>query len=134
MRSDTPQAVTGALALIDDQIDEMLPAYTEAQGFMASWAMEHRKMFLVAKAELEAKEAFKGVGTETGKKDIVDKYLLEAYPQKFAEAERHARNAAIGSALFKGLDTRRSIGQSILKVHMDRSSGFGQGDTGQVGQ
>lgn len=134
MEADSPAAIMGRLAEIEEQMATELVPYSEAAGWMAKWAMEERKLYLLTKFDLEQKGALNGLTTETAKKDVIENTMRRAYPDQFEEAEKMARTHAIGKALFQGLDARRSIGQSLLKIHSNQAEaeryGKGSGNDG----
>lgn len=136
MVSDSPAAIMGALALIDDDMAELLPGYAAAAGWIAEFELWERREFLAIKSELRdakllTREAL-GLSspnvTETAIKDAVQKELFDRYPDQYDELARMKNIKGKGDVLFKGQDARRSIGQSLLKRHTEVDhSHYGQG-------
>lgn len=135
MRADSPASVMDALGKVEDQIDEMLGSYAAAAGFLAQFERMERTLYLATKQQLADEGLLADAKTETEKKDRVERFMREVNPELFDQAQRAAQVEAHGKAMFKGLDARRSIGQSLLKIHAEAEQGkrFGQGARGQVG-
>lgn len=139
MRSDSPAAIMGALGLVDDDMAKLLPGYAEAAGWLYEFELWHRGEYLAIKDELREAGRLdhttlnvdKGKVTETLIKDTVERELHLRYPDKIAQAATNRRIKGHGDALFKGLDARRSIGQSLLKRHSEVDGAhYGSGSHG----
>ncbi len=136
MEGDSPAAVMAALGQTDDLIDRMLPDYAAAAGFLAKHERLLRMLYLATKQQMTQDGLLKDARTETKIKDLVEKFMIDSNPELFKQAAEMAEAEAFGKAMFKGLDARRSIGQSLLGIHKESEAAkrFGQGARGQAGQ
>lgn len=135
MRSDDPAAIMGTLGLIEDEMAELLPGYSEAAGWMAEYALWFRREYLQIRKELIDQGVWEKGTTETAKKDDIEYELFTRHADKMKEAEQMAHIKGHGDKLFNGQDARRSIGQSLLKRHSEVDSGQRWGGSqGQTGQ
>ena len=142
MRTDSPSLIIGHLGNIEDDMASIELEWSEAAGREAEWAEWHREVFLqtrqvLAQEGLLTKDHMglttKDV-TETAVKDFVEAKLRETFKREYAQHKKDAGTLAMFERRFKSLDTRRSIGQTALKVHLRADEQFGQGARGQSGQ
>lgn len=127
MRTDSAGGIMGALGIIEDEMAEATVGYADAAGWMAEWEHWHRREYLKVREGLKATGAWPPGTTETQKKDDVEFALQAANSHRYDELQRMARAKAIGDKLFGSQDARRSIGQSLLKVHLRDEDKYGQG-------
>lgn len=136
MQGDSPSRIMASLGTLEDRIDEMLPGFSEAAGFMAKFERMERTLYLATKAQMTDAKLLDDARTETEKKDRIERFMREQNPELFDQAAEMAEVEARGKAMFKGMDAQRSIGQSLLKIHTEAETAkrFGQGAKGQAGQ
>lgn len=136
MQADSPAPIMASLGTLEDRIDEMLPAYSEACAFLARFERMERMLYLATKQQMLEAGALESAKTETEKKDRIEILMRENNPELFTQVLDAAEKEARGKALFKGMDAQRSIGQSLLKIHTEAETAkrFGQGAKGQAGQ
>jgi hypothetical protein len=118
-----------SLGQIEDQVEELLPEYARAAGFLAEHEKLVRMLYLATKQQLTEEGLLAKCKTETQIKDVVEKTMIDSNPELFAQAAKAAKVEAFGKVMFKGLDARRSIGQSILGIHKQAAeeARFGKG-------
>ena len=144
MRTDSPAAVIQSLGLIEDDMARIELDWAGAAGREAEFADWHREVFLEMKETMRrenllTKDAL-GITTkdvtETAIKDAVESALRSSkvFAERFEQHRHDARTLAMYERRFKSLDTRRSIGQTVLKVHLRDDDRYGQGARGQAGQ
>lgn len=127
MNTDSPGVVVGHLGLLEDELAGMQQAYVDAAGWMAGWEHWHRREYLRTREGLIATGVWEKGTTETQKKDDIEFAVQAANPGVYDALELNARAKAIGDKLFASIDSRRSIGQSVLKTHLADEPKFGQG-------
>jgi hypothetical protein len=129
MDASNPVDIQRALGEVEDLLGQTIPAWANAAGNEARFAVWERTMYLATKAEMSDHGAFEKGETETSKKDKIERRLRELYPDEYSAHQDNAQLKAKGDAIFKGLDTRRSIGQTLLRAHMeaDKPQHYGSG-------
>lgn len=133
MRTDSPQAIMGALGVLEDEMAEMEHWYADAAAWMASWEKRHSMLYLAQRDVLKDAGAWEKGTTETQKKDDIERALQLAYPEEYRELVRQAGLKAAGDKLFSSKDARRSIGQTLMKPHLAADPQYGQAAHGQAG-
>lgn len=142
MRTDTASAIQGALGIIEDDLQQIEHTWTEAMGEEAAFDQWYRGLYLALKEEWKKADLLtrenlgvpKGQGiTETAIKDALEHELRQRYPDVFKAHLENARLAGKLGARFKSLDTRRSIAQTVVKIHLAGEPQHGQGAHGQAG-
>lgn len=133
MRTDDVGSIMGALGNLEDEMQEMEHWYSEAAGWMAEWEKRHAMLYLAQRDVLKESGVWEKGTTETQKKDDIERALQVAYPEEYRELQKYARIKAAGDKLFASRDARRSIGQTLMKPHLQDEGKFGQGARGQAG-
>jgi hypothetical protein len=135
VEADSPQSIMSSLGRIEDDMEKLLPEYAQAAGTVADFEMWHRRTYLMLKAEMKDAGLLEhdslgvpaGKVTETLIRDTIEHEMHKRFEPAFVSAKQAKHQKAMGDVLFKGLDARRSIGQTLLKPHMANESKFGQG-------
>lgn len=142
MRTDDPAAIVAHLGRIEDDMAQLELDYAAAAGEVAKYDKWYRTVFVAAKEEFKAQNLLthEGLGlekgekaTETAKKDFIDAQLRKQFATEFSEWQDAARRYAQLKVRFDSMDTRRSIGQTALKIHLQNDPQYGQAARGQAG-
>jgi hypothetical protein len=133
VRTDSAAATAGALGILEDEMAEMEHWYANAAGDVAAWEHEYRRLFLLKREELKQLGVWPKGTTETEKKNDIDYALQVEHEHELRAFAEAAKTKAIGDKLFASRDARRSIGQTIMKLHLRDEDQYGQSARGQAG-
>jgi hypothetical protein len=133
MRTDSPAAVLGHLGNLEDELAEMQVWYMEAAGQLADFEHWEKGAFLHKKAELAKAGKFEGLTTDKAKDWQVELALREEFADDYERVRKVKRLKAAGDKLWQALDARRSIAQTVMRVHREESEKAGQGAYPQNG-
>jgi len=128
MKSDNPMSVVQALGEIDDQLALNQQRHSELAGLCKAGADALKKRIAFEQSTLMEADgklaANKAEAIAIGKLYKSDEYIgFKTALQEYETLEQ----------MFDYLDTRRSIGQSILKLYRETEFGQTQGQAGKDG-